>query len=361
MDNKLTGISIKPNSVQISFIYNGVRCRESIRVKNPTKSQLKEIQRKRDVILYEIDMGKFDYMSHFPNSKQGARLTGQEKLHLTIKDIVDNWFKLKQINWEYSTKRGYISKVNNHIEPIFGKIKVCEFKPSMYLEWAATSSLSGKTKNEVHSIMKAAFQLVYNNGDIDENPFNRIERAKHIKQEPDPFNAVEREAILNQMTGMVRNFYEFAFWTGLRTSELLALRREDIDLERQVIFVRHALVHGRIKGTKTKSGERTHELYKFALDALKRQLSMISPSSERVFINPKTLKPWRDDRQIYNQEWCPAIKRSGVKYRKQYNTRHTYASTMFTENKPLGWVAKQLGHSDVTMTSNTYARWIQNT
>ena len=32
---------------------------------------------------------------------------------------------------------------------------------------------------------------------------------------------------------------------------------------------------------------------------------------------------------------------------------------MFTANKPLGWIAKQLGHSDVTMTSNTYAKWMK--
>ena len=314
MDNKVKGIAIKPNCVQISFMYNGIRCRESIRVKNPTKTQLKEIQRKRDVILYEIDMGKFDYMSHFPNSKQGARLTGQDKLQLTIKDIIDSWFKLKQVNWEYSTKRGYISKINNHIEPVFGNIKAVDFKPNDYLDWASTVELSGKSKNEIHSIMKAAFQLIYNNGDIDENPFNRIERAKHIKQEPDPFNAEEREAILNQMTGMVRNLYEFAFWTGLRTSELLALRRQDIDLRRKVIFVRQALVHGRVKGTKTKSGERTHELHIKALHALKKQLSTIPESEQRIFINPKTNSPWRDDRQLYNQIWCPAVMKSGVKF-----------------------------------------------
>jgi integrase len=54
----------------------------------------------------------------------------------------------------------------------------------------------------------------------------------------------------------------------------------------------------------------------------------------------------------------PAIKKSGVKYRTQYNTRHTYASTMLTENKPIGWVSRQLGHSSIKMTLNTYARWI---
>ena len=73
--------------------------------------------------------------------------------------------------------------------------------------------------------------------------------------------------------------------------------------------------------------------------------------------------PWRDDRAIYNSCWLPSFKSSGVKFRKQYNTiqyntRHTYASKMLTLNKPIAWVAKQLGHSDIAMTLTTYARWI---
>jgi len=208
--------------------------------------------------------------------------------------------------------------------------------------------------------MRSAFQELVYDDDIalDFNPMDRIKRYKHVKKEPEPFTGDEREKILAQMTGQVRNLYEFAFWTGLRTSELLALRKCDIDLKRGVIFVRKALVHGREKGTKTKAGERTHQLHEVALKTLSMQLTLSPDNQERVFTNPKTMLPWRDDRAIYNSCWLPALKKSGVKFRKQYNTRHTYASTMLTMNKPIAWVAKQLGHSDIAMTLTTYARWI---
>lgn len=129
-------------------------------------------------------------------------------------------------------------------------------------------------------------------------------------------------------------------------------------MKREVIFVRKALVHGREKGTKTKAGERTHQLHEVALNALSQQLILSPDNQERVFTNPKTMLPWRDDRATYNSCWLPALKSSGVKFRKQYNTRHTYASTMLTLNKPIAWVARQLGHSDIAMTLTTYARWI---
>ena len=64
MDNKLTGIKANNSSISISFTYNNVRCRETVKVK-PTKSSLKEMARKRDAILYEIEFGQFDYLKHF--------------------------------------------------------------------------------------------------------------------------------------------------------------------------------------------------------------------------------------------------------------------------------------------------------
>jgi integrase len=309
-------------------------------------------------VLYDIAMGQFDYLKHFPNSKTALTLAGNQACNITIKQMVNDWFKRTQDQWEYSTKRGYISKITHHIEPNFGHFFVSEFKPSFFKDWGATSTLSGKTKNEVRSIMRSAFQELYIDEVIDGNPIDRIKRFKHIKKEPEPFNAIERESILGQMSGQVRNLYEFAFWTGLRTSELLALRKCDIDLKRKVIFVRKALVHGREKGTKTKSGERTHELHEKALSTLKAQLKLNIGDQERIFLNPKTDQPWRDDRAIYHNCWQPALKSSGVKFRKQYNTRHTYASTMLTENMPIGWVAKQLGHSGIKQTLDAYARWI---
>jgi integrase len=159
------------------------------------------------------------------------------------------------------------------------------------------------------------------------------------------------------MTGAIRNLFEFAFWTGLRTSELIALRECDIDLDRKVIFVRKAVVDGSEKETKTRSSARTHQLHEIALKALKAQLLLTSTEDERIFTNPKTNQSWSNDKATY-RFWVKAVKQTNIKYRTQYTTRHTYASTMLTENKPIGWVAKQMGHSNIAMTLSTYARWI---
>lgn len=58
--------------------------------------------------------------------------------------------------------------------------------------------------------------------------------------------------------------------------------------------------------------------------------------------------------------WVPTMKKAGIKYRRPYQTRHTYASMMLSAGEhPIG-VAKQMGHSDWTMIARVYGRWMPN-
>src|SRR5438874_4124793 len=56
--------------------------------------------------------------------------------------------------------------------------------------------------------------------------------------------------------------------------------------------------------------------------------------------------------------WIPALKKAGVRYRKPYQTRHTYASMMLMAGENPMWVAKQMGHTDWSLTAKRYSRWI---
>ena len=84
---------------------------------------------------------------------------------------------------------------------------------------------------------------------------------------------------------------------------------------------------------------------------------MLHPS-ERVFLNPRTDEPWTGDQPIRRTLWTHALKRAGVRYRRPYQTRHTYASMMLSAGESPLWVAQQMGHSDWTMIARVYGRWI---
>ncbi len=55
--------------------------------------------------------------------------------------------------------------------------------------------------------------------------------------------------------------------------------------------------------------------------------------------------------------WRKVLRELNIRYRRPYNTRHTYASLALMNDAPVGLIAKQLGHSVITLT-RTYAKWM---
>lgn len=147
----------------------------------------------------------------------------------------------------------------------------------------------------------------------------------------------------------------------MRTSELIALEWQDIDLQNGVIHVSRAVVKKQIKSTKTESGIRDVMLFPPAIEALHAQKEYTFTCNKRVFHNPRTNQPWETDHQIRRTAWIYALEKAGVRYRNPYQTRHTYASMMLSGGENIMWVADQMGHIDTEMVMRVYGKWIPDT
>ena len=58
--------------------------------------------------------------------------------------------------------------------------------------------------------------------------------------------------------------------------------------------------------------------------------------------------------------WARVIKKSGIRYRRMYECRHTFASWALAAGETPEWVARTLGHVDTSMVYKTYGRYIPN-
>lgn len=191
--------------------------------------------------------------------------------------------------------------------------------------------------------------------------YSRKDAIRH-EDDIDPFGAAEQAAIIDACRNpQHRNLFLFAFWSGLRTSELVALEWGDIDWSRKTVTVAHSVTTASRQLPelpKTRRSRRTVKLLQPALDALQQQKRLTTGAdSGRVFLNPNTGEPWIGNQKI-RMAWETILRCAGVRYRSPKQTRHTYASMMLTAGESPIWVANQMGHSDTTMIFRRYGRWI---
>lgn len=359
MDYKFPrGISQRNGILYLSFSAAGVRYRESIGLP-VSRPNIKHAEQRLQAIKYEISVGAFDYLKHFPNSRKAEKLRKSSGASLLVADLLNDWLRRAKDHCAYSTLKGYASVINYHLIPHFGAMTISELTPTMISDWLAGLQISGKRKRNILTPLRQALDEALYEGLIDKNPLHRVKSPKHRTREPDPFTEQEVEALLGAMEGVGRNFYWFAFETGLRTSELIGLRWEDVNLDAGTIFVCRACVSGRIKETKTSSGLRTVPLSESAINCLIDLRSRSTNGDGFVFFDPKSNKRWKTDQFPRKRVWKPAIEKASVKYRNPYQTRHTYASKLLSKGENPLKVAHYMGHSDWGMIRKVYGRWLK--
>ncbi len=361
--NRYPGVrSSSDSSIEIDFYYQGKRCRERLPLK-PTPANLKKAAQHRAAVLNAIDNGTFDYAFTFPGSKNAQKFAPTQ---YTVKSYLTEWLANKKPTIKASTYNDYSKTINNLIIPKFGAKLLHTLNRNDVRTWVADLTCSNKRISNILSPLRAALQDAQHDDLIQQNPlFNwtyQRNEAPAKKDHVDPLTKEEQELIIAVATGPIRNQIITFLWTGMRTSELIALEWRDIDFKRKKIKINKALT-GAAKvdeTTKTKTGTREIDMLPPVEQALIDQKKYTLLQGGKIFQNPINGKPWTGDQQIRKGFWIPILKKAGVRYRNPYQTRHTYASMMLSAGENLAWVSHQMGHSDVLITARIYARWIQS-
>lgn len=351
------------SSIEISFMYQGTRCRERIPLK-PTSANLKRAENHRAAILHAIATDSFDYAATFPNSTNAVKFATQKGDVELLECYLDKWLDVQKQHLKSSTYDTYRKITMGKLIPWFGHLHLSAIgKKDVKLQLAKVEA-TNKTLANIQSVLRKAMQDAVDDELIETNPlhgwcYSRKEEVRE-RDEIDPFTKDEQAVILQNLEGQGRNLIQFAFWTGMRTSEMVALDWGDIDFVRGVVVVSRAMTQPAktAEVPKTEAGRREVKLLAGALEALQAQKQHTWLAGGEIFQNPQTGKRWAGDQPIRKTLWTWALKRGGVRYRYPYQTRHTYASMMLSAGEHPMWVAKQMGHADWTMIARTYGKWM---
>lgn len=267
-----------------------------------------------------------------------------------------------------STRNNYKSIFNRYWMPHFSTKRVDNIasadirKVVSTTEWGSTG-IRRRSLDMLSSLMGAAVI----DGYISRNPCLSIPRGKQPKRPVDPFEREEAERIIadlyEHLTGPARiyaAYFEFAFFTGMRPGEQRALKWTEVNEEKRRAHICRGVVRGKLfERVKTKT-VRDVLLNDRAMNAIKVARSLAKDGGEFVFPPTEGLSKFIKSDATAKKHFLPSLERLGIRRRRQYDCRHTYATMCLMANMKVGFIANQLGHS-VQMLLSTYAKWINST
>ena len=370
MDRQLpVGITVTDStqrkSIRVSFTFKGINCRETLRLE-PTNANIKYAERLRSQVLLEIERGNFDYAKTFPKSKK-LHLFGQvQQKNLTVALALSDYLEQKAKVDRASSLAGY-KKAAAHFSSL-GILPIRELTAKHIRDWIKVQTTAPKTVRNRLSVLRGAVNAAMADGLLSVDPFalvkvdDLVPKSKTKSFEVSPFSMDEIKLIVDKAVPPLSYNIQLAFFTGLRTGELIGLQWEDVDLQGGWLNISNSVVEGDFEeNVKTQSSTRQVKMLPLAKDALEKilELNKIKDRQPSFVCLTQFGKRYSSDKS-WNSSWRHVFDKLTVPYRNPYQTRHTFASLLLMQGEPVTWVADQLGQKNLSMVIMRYGRWVKS-
>jgi len=297
--------------------------------------------------------------------------------YVTVGEYLTRWLKNSvKGTVRVSTYEIHRHMIEPHIVPALGRLKLKDLNPAhvrgFYRE-KLDSGLSTATVRKMHSVLRKALNQAVLDRLIPRNACEAVKPPKVERKEITPLNREQSKALLEAASNArdrLEALYVLAIHTGMREGELLGLKWEDVDLERGLLRLRHALVRegGKtvLEGLKTPKSRRSVRLTGVAAEALRGHLERQLEEMERIgslyqpgglvfatesgtLINPSNLR---------NRSFKPLLKHARLPDICFHDLRHTCATLLLSQGTHPKLVQELLGHATIAMTLDTYSHFL---
>ena len=272
-----------------------------------------------------------------------------------IQSIESNAYSVKE-----STQYGYKTMLKRNILPYFKHYRIDEIMPSDIRAWQTKllQTMNPMSAKNIRILLGKILDEARMDRIIDSNPVSLVKSPRNtIVTEITPFTMDEINILLKNADKWMQTFLTVAFFTGMRSGELIGLKWEDLDFNSNKIHVSRSISQGRESSTKT-GKMRIIDMLAPVKDVLQRKYRENGLKYEYIFTSRKG-KPYRQHSAVVSKYWKPLLKRCTMAYRVLYNTRHTFATLMLTNGEDILWVSQMLGHSNVSTTMKYYIKYIE--
>jgi integrase len=285
--------------------------------------------------------------------------------------LVRDWLPAKKRRLAATTHAGYERNVQRHVLPALGHIRLRRLTHNqinaLYDRLLAPSpdrpALAPKTVYEIHLVIRGALTDALRLGLVTKN-VALAARSPLIDAARRSWTEDELRQFLRAASG---HRYFPLLWltamTGMRRSEVLGLKWEDIDFKRQRLSLNRGLVAigyevHQSRG-KTPNARRPIDLDDTTLSVLEAWRGLQHAEAVATGVE---LDGWvftdGDGQPIHPHAVTPAFeriaRRAGVPVIRLHELRHTHGTLLIKAGVPVKVVSERLGHAHVSFTIATY-------
>lgn len=278
-----------------------------------------------------------------------------------------------------STYESYERLIRLYIVPALGRHPLAKLTPQQvqaFLNQQASSGLSPRTVQYTHAVLRHALNRAVKWGLLGRNVATLVDPPRGERPKVVPLTVAQAGDLLAAARGhRLQHLITVVLATGLRMGEALALRTGDVDLEGAALTVRHALEriprHARQSGDqdgwrlsepKSERGHRVLPLIPAAVAALRAQRSLAlqarllagSRWQEHGFVFPSAAGTPLNARNVF-REYQELLTAAGIPHKRFHDLRHSTATYLLAAGVTERVVMEMLGHSQISLTMNTYA------
>ena len=256
-----------------------------------------------------------------------------------------------------STKRGYVTRLNTHLLPVFGKSKLTSITNNQIGQWIAKAIDDGSGAIVIkrsHSVLRQVLNAAVLDGRLNRNPAIGVPLPRTKSKEKKALSFQQLRALADEVTGY-ETLILFAGTTGLRWGEIAGLQCKDISLLNRTVIVEKAISTG-ARGEKIVSPTKTHQVrtVPFPKDLLPEISQLIESKPAESPLFQMQGGGVLDYNNFMSRVFRPAVARTGMKEVGFHTLRHTTASLLISKGAPITAVAGILGHASTQMTLDVY-------
>lgn len=300
----------------------------------------------------------------------------REKSRQPFGDYLQDWLQTaaKQRLRE-TTFRDYQSKIRLYVTTELAatplsKVSALDLQKLYSDMMEEPRSLSPRTVRYLHAILNSALSQAVKWGMLQANPAAAVELPRQPRSQTRVLTIEQAQQFLAACeTDPLGPLFLLAVTAGLRPSEYLTLKWDDLDWKAGAISVVRTLPRQGVKDgkwsfedTKRSRSRRTVKLQEHVLKALKAHKS--KQAEARLKAGPR----WENHGLIFTtghgsplydrnvvRRLKAMLKRSGLPDVTLYALRHTAATLALAAGVPAKVVSEQLGHASTAFTMDTYA------